>query len=63
MAELKPCPFCGKKPRIKFFNGDPAIRKYDVGCNQTLCPCRPRTRLYANVDDAIEAWNRRANDG
>ena len=62
MTELKSCPFCGGKAKIKFYNGDIAIRKYEVGCNQTLCPCRPRTRLYSEVDEAIEAWNRRVDN-
>lgn len=60
--KLRECPFCGGKPKIKFFNGDPAIKKYEVGCNQTLCPCRPRTRTFTIVDDAVAAWNRRVGD-
>lgn len=59
---LKPCPFCGNKPRILFFNNDVTIRKYNVGCNATLCPVKPTTRLFATVDEAVDAWNIRAGD-
>ena len=41
MSDLKPCPYCGEKPKL-------------------VEPC---TKLYPKKEQAIEAWNRRANDG
>ena len=53
---LKPCPFCGGEAKITLLIGN-----YGVGC--TKCPgavfnCRRQTK-----EEAIEAWNRRTNNG
>ena len=59
--ELKPCPFCGSKgviiPIYDTWRGE--YRGYIV-CSM----CGARTREYADyeVDDAINAWNRRTNE-
>lgn len=61
MIELKPCPFCGGKARLLVSNG---VR--------VLCPkCGATTRILIDserietsaVEDVIEAWNRRKNNG
>ena len=54
-VELKPCPFCGGT-EIKVDN-DQGI--YFVYCDQ--CECE--TSKYVTEDKAIQAWNRRADDG
>lgn len=57
MAELKPCPFCGGEVKICF---DFRYEVYEVNC----CRCNGTyTHWHGVVDEAIEAWNRRANDG
>ena len=56
MSELKPCPFCG---------GNASVRKesmwYEVCCDD--CPCNVGRCWFAKREEAIEAWNRRAEDG
>ena len=59
MSELKPCPFCG---------GEGCLQRHDfVGYTDTFgvvcldCGCETR-QFYDTKKDAIEAWNRRADD-
>lgn len=63
MAELKPCPFCGSN-QLDIFYYDP-FDGYQGNCGSyvILCPrCRARVK-YETKAEAIEAWNRRAEDG
>lgn len=51
--KLKPCPFCGGKPRI--------IRIGHTKVHYIECAeCRAKTKQAESKDSAIEAWNRRA---
>ena len=60
MAELKPCPFCGGK----------ATYVYHMPYNAVACKkCKATTRVFTDYyeqqdgkAEAIEAWNRRAED-
>lgn len=54
MEELKPCPFCGGEAKIF----TPTISTY-IMCKE----CKASTNLYSQSEEAIEAWNRRYNDG
>lgn len=56
MVELKPCPFCGGEAHIRQ-NGNRVFPW--VVCSD----CIASTRVYDSVEEAIEAWNRRAGDG
>jgi Lar family restriction alleviation protein len=61
MDELKPCPFCGSD-RITImvrlpFNDE--VVGYYVFCSG----CGARSALNFSEEIAIEAWNRRAEDG
>ena len=61
MAELKPCPFCGDD-KIKVMMRNPWHGEnitYYVICYH----CGSRTALHDENQRAIEAWNRRAEDG
>ena len=60
MEELKPCPFCGN-PLIKVYHNPnkdlryTGIEQYKVSCVHCAAQlCR------AGKEEAIEAWNRRA---
>lgn len=55
MAELKPCPFC----RHEAIVDDCGDHGYFVRCSNC---CINQGKLYALKCDAIEAWNRRAED-
>lgn len=56
MTELKPCPFCGKKPRI--------IKHEFYGCRDTFgikCSCGSEGyQFWETAQKATEEWNRRA---
>ena len=56
MAELKPCPFCGGKDFevVSVYGGE-----YYVDC-LNCTTCGPSGETY---EEAIEAWNRRCEDG
>ena len=73
MAELKPCPFCGKNvPNVgtiadhEFTCEDDMSYEYDsthfdVVCAATAGGCGASTgKRYETPEEAIEAWNRRA---
>ena len=62
MDELKRCPFCGEKAVIRTFPGK-VFDCYKVYCSNICCYICPVTRIYHNKKEAIEAWNRRADDG
>lgn len=54
MDELKPCPFCGGKAVVAEFG------RYSVYCIRQCCE---QPISYPDEETAIEAWNRRAEDG
>ena len=57
--ELKNCPYCGDT-YIKIYHSRAG---YQVGCNTVNCiACRGYARAYNTEKEAVEAWNRRAND-
>lgn len=51
MAELKPCPFCGRTPNIE---GD-GVYGYYVKCNCGI----EQSKLYKQKCTAIKHWNKR----
>ena len=59
MTKLKPCPFCGGEAKIiqgSLYYG------YRVGCENYRCTTCPITYSYHTIEEAIEAWNTRADD-
>ena len=61
MAELKPCPFCGNKPRL--IEKDPfgQFRK-ELNVFGVYCDCGA-VIWKCSEEDAREAWNRRVENG
>ena len=57
MAKLKPCPFCGSVD-VKVHNPYFTDNYYMVQCYGCNC----NTALYKTVNQAVEAWNRRAEN-
>lgn len=53
--ELKPCPFCGDKTVYVYWREE----QYFVSCNN--CDCEGGKQ--DTQEEAIKAWNRRADDG
>ena len=67
MAELKPCPFCGRVPSKVREHKVVSISTvfYSVECKapSSKCGAKPMTHFHRTKEKAIEAWNRRAEDG
>ena len=58
-TELKPCPFCGGKSELwesKASNG--YLYGYAIRC----VICKSRTKIYNEIEYAMDAWNRRADN-
>ena len=54
--QLKPCPFCGGKAELSFFNID--YGTVTVGCSNEDCDITMGKGFFDNKE-AIEHWNRR----
>lgn len=52
---LKPCPFCGEKAKHVYFK---FTDTHSVLCRN----CGAESYEFGTEEEAIEAWNRRAND-
>ena len=64
MTELKPCPFCGGEAGIYFHSvlNEKYISEIDAVC--VFCKhCDAMTKPFSNKEVAIEAWNRRVDNG
>lgn len=55
---LKPCPFCGGVAKIRFFER----KYYRVSCEDVECECVAESGYHLSEKEAIDAWNRRAED-
>ena len=72
MRELKPCPFCGGKAKVKVCDGAGAICAdigTDVLCGRKMTHCliwcercRAKTQAYLTRRGVFNAWNRRTTE-
>lgn len=73
LNELKPCPFCGGKAKVKVCDGA-GMYYTDIGtdcyCGRKMShclvrceKCHTKTKAYLTRRGLYNAWNRRANDG
>lgn len=67
-VELKPCPFCGGKAKIvkdrRFPGRSLGLDAWHIECQTFGCPVRfAKFTYFKRQYKAIEAWNRRTNDG
>ena len=71
-GELKPCPFCGRPPRIQKDSRWPRSGKhegnrvdaFEVVCDNSNCPIyHADNKYFLSEEDAIKAWNRGLENG
>lgn len=60
MPELLPCPYCGKEANI----GKTDFGFYFVGCSTKDCygSILRMSPISQNIEEIIQAWNRRMTD-
>lgn len=56
-SELKLCPFCGTAPGI---SKSPLTGYWWVSCDNDACNIQPATFGMDSLNNAVEAWNTRA---
>lgn len=59
-VELQPCPFCGGEAVLKAVRHVPNGYEYTPMCQVTGCAGR-LAKKWLHKQDAIQAWNRRAD--
>lgn len=64
MGKIKPCPWCGHVAGVYTDgwedNDRTLVYGHFVKCKNTRCHVKPCTVYFDTIDQAIEAWNRRA---
>ena len=66
MEKLKPCPFCGEYGSVRLMtrHGKDGWRdRFYVLCEYDSGGCGASGGWYHTKEEAIEAWNRRADNG
>lgn len=62
--ELKPCPFCGSKPKLAGAYTIEGVTAWAVYCGKTPSDffCGAQITSIESEEKAVEAWNRRVTD-
>ena len=55
--KLRECPFCGGEARVV----ETDVHTFKAVC--TKCPCSVGRHCYSVKEEAVIAWNRRADNG
>ena len=62
-VEIKRCPFCGIKDRVKLLTETPYYEyQHNRGRRAVVCTLCGCSIFGRNQEEAIERWNRRADD-
>lgn len=61
MTNLKPCPFCGGKARLVYL--EPVSCVVCRKCGAVSAMARDSYEVGDGKEEAVEAWNRRADNG
>lgn len=61
MADLKPCPFCGREAIMRTAKHIPNGTEYTPQCSDASCAGR-LTKKWLDKDVAVYAWNKRTNE-
>jgi Lar family restriction alleviation protein len=62
-TELKPCPFCGGKAElVKDRMALSFADSFFIRCDNADCYVKPQTPHRLSKDDAVNIWNRRADN-
>jgi hypothetical protein len=56
LKKLKPCPWCGKRPKRVVCRGGPAIT---IGCENPKCAIEPMAH-GDDMEHAVSMWNDRS---
>ena len=56
MSELKPCPYCGREPKLTIRPLLTHSLVYHIDCINDDCPRKPGTWYYYNCTDAVLEW-------
>ena len=59
MTDLKPCPFCGETATVRYNT----VFDFVPWCKNPDCILNDLMLGYETEEKAIEAWNRRADNG
>lgn len=64
MNKLKTCPFCGGTNITMYSLKDPSLHGFIHICDGVDdCMVKIESRLFSTEEEAVEAWNRRVDDG
>jgi hypothetical protein len=60
--KMKPCPFCGSIAIVTTNRGMYRVECLNRWGEEDRCPVNMRTHHCSTVEEAQEAWNKRADD-